>query len=455
MKDDFGPTMAQIDLARLYDSLRHALGLLRRTYSSSPDGGGGWYHQLESPNPGATATALGLMILRDCHEDYEHLHDALTFLRVRQVESNDPRLDGGWATNTSFGRPVTEATGWVARMIGTLRTDLVAGGPDARRAERWLAENQNNDGGWGSLKGCPSRVWLTCLALRGLVQLNPYHPVIDHGLDWLMRSRRETYAWGEVPGAPPTVTHTAFVLLTVTEVRPKLHDDWVLRAYDWLSKHLDVASLDDRAARMETYSVAYTDHGAKTSTAAGRLALWHYGLPVGICALLRDPRSPHTDLVYQAVNTVLDGQLDGGQWPTLSGSPGISSLWGVWWCTQALLDLRRAPLVRPGDLLVGCPGAIVVKSAEMRSQPLSALVGRPPQIIRLRRLLVRHWATLLLGSFVVVAIVGVATNKLSWQDFAVGMIFPLGLFGVQEYRGRRSGRQPEEVSPSSSNSHQR
>jgi hypothetical protein len=87
----------------------------------------------------------------------------------------------------------------------------------------------------------------------------------------------------------------------------------------------------------------------------------------------------------------------------------------------------------------------VVKGADARNQPLSALVGTPHPVVHLRRLLVRHWATLLLASFVALALVGVTANKLSWQDFAVGMIFPLGLFGIQEYRGRRSARQVQEV----------
>ncbi len=78
--------------------------------------------------------------------------------------------------------PVVEATGWIARFLARARCDLRDDAPDTKRAYQWLLRNQNPDGGWGSLHGCPSRVWLTCLALRALSQLNPYE-------------RRSTGAW--------------------------------------------------------------------------------------------------------------------------------------------------------------------------------------------------------------------------------------------------------------------
>jgi hypothetical protein len=427
--------LTRLDVARLDASLREALTLLRRTYSPSPEtGGGGWYHQLETPTPGATATAVGLMIFHECQMGYEHMPDALAFLRVRQVSSDDSQQDGGWATNTSFGRPVVEATGWVAQMIGAVRVEFAPGGPDAQRALAWLAENQNEDGGWGSFKGCPSRVWLTCIALRGLIQLNPYHKAIDRGLDWLLNGAAQPAGWGEVPRSQPTVTHTGLALITFAEARPALADDRLLRAHDWLADHVDVTALDDRDARLETYSVAYAGSPGSAMT-AGRLALWHYGLPVAICALLRDPRGIRLDLVLPAAETVLAAQLPGGQWPSFSGS---SSLWGVWWCSKALLDLERLPLVRPGDVVLGTGEALAVLRAGARDRSVAELLGRP-QRFDIRGFVARHWATFLLALSMLLALVGVITNALSWQEFAVGMIFPLALFVVQEYRGRRRG----------------
>jgi hypothetical protein len=418
---------ATIDMTLLEQHVRSALGLLRQSYSQSEAGGGGWYHQLEKDDPGATATALGLMTLHSCHERFEHFDDALTFLKARQVESTDPLVDGGWATNTSLGHPVVEATGWVALMIGRTGRTLHKG-PDARRVLNWLINNQNTDGGWGSLRGCPSRVWLTCVALRGLAQLNPYDAAIVRGVEWLVSHRNtDVYAWGE-QAALPTVTHTAFVLLTLAELQAEGHDELIRRAYDWLEKNLNTESLDDPNARMETYRVTFSGTGNQNV----RLALWHYGLPVALTALLRHPNGPPGKLINSAFATIGSSQLKQGYWPNFQGGHSIS-LWGIWWCLEALTDIKRLSYVRPGDLLVLLEGGVILQRAELRDQPITSMLPAN-RGLNVRRLLTRHWATLILVLFAIVALLAVALDLLSWQEFAVGLVLPIALFAIEQSR---------------------
>ena len=414
-----------VDVVRRH--LDDALDLLRGTYSANPDGaGGGWYHELETSEPGSTATALGLLSFIEAGQSFEHFDAGLAFLADRQERSRSPRLDGGWATKTSMGSPVVEATAWIARFLARGRCALKDGAPDVERAYRWLVANQNTDGGWGSRFGCPSRVWPTCLALRALVQLNPYARAVQKGVEWLMEHRVSAgTVWGEVPGGQAKVTHTAFALLTLGEARP----DWtdrLLRAYDWLEHELTNSPGDDYAW-IETYNLAIAGRRA-------RLALWHYGLPLAMAALLRHPRGTPAAVVSDAFATVTKPAVTDSPW---SETGGGTSLWSVWWRTEALSDLARTPLPRPGDKIVWLPDAVLVQRSHARERPLTELLPAPPRR-SLRWLAGRYWAALLLSGVAVFGLTGVFTNVWEWRDFWLGLIFPTVLIPLQELRARRS-----------------
>lgn len=431
------PEHVQVDTRQVLQAVRNALGLVRRHYNTSPAGGGGWYHELEHTDPGTTATALGLMIFDACRERNDHHLDALSYLRAVQVSSTDPRIDGGWATKSSHGRPVVEATAWVARMIGALRCQLADGAPSATRALRWLVENQNGDGGWGSLHGCPSRVWLTCLALRGIHQLDPVNPAIDRGVSWLLEVQRSpSGAWGTDRSAQePSLVPTAMALVTLSELRPRRHRTALRSGYDWLVAELADGRVDDLGAKLEVYSVPFGPAGAP-----GRLVLWQYGVPVAVSALLRHPDGPPLDLAARLINTLLTAQSPDGHWRKPQNESGLS-LWGVWWCTQALCDLERVPLVRAGDIVVPLREAVVVKRPGARELPLWKLLPRQARV-SLGQIIARHWASALLAVCGVAGLLAVWGTVLEWQDFALGLAFPIVLFGVQELRNRRSGPAP-------------
>ncbi len=57
----------------------------------------------------------------------------------------------------------------------------------AKRGVRWLLDNQNDDGGWGGLKGTPSSIEETALAVEALLDA-PAKPqaAVARGLEWLI-----------------------------------------------------------------------------------------------------------------------------------------------------------------------------------------------------------------------------------------------------------------------------
>jgi hypothetical protein len=444
-------------MAVLETRLNESLDVLRDTYTPALGSGGGWYHELARPEPGTTATALGLLAFTEAGRPFEHFDAGLAFLAARQARSADPLRDGGWATKTSLGMPVVEATGWIARFLARARCGLRDDAPDTRRAYRWLLRNQNPDGGWGSLRGCASRVWLTCLALRALSQLNPYDPAVGRGVEWLTADRTaHRPGWGPTPDSPPTVTHTAFALVTLAEARPDLRTERLLDAYDWLLENLDP---DDDHTWIETYDVSPHDtgehrtgeHGSDSGSGSGsdrvwRLALWHYGLPIALTALLKDPRGPHGAVVARAFRTLARGE---GADPRRNGPPGSArtSLWTLWWRLETLIALRRVPLAGAADVLHWLPDAAVVQRSHARERALGELLPRR-RIVDPAGLARRHWAAFLLSLVCAASALGVAAGLWGWKDFWLSVILPVVLTGVDEsVKRRRTPRDPPPAPP--------
>ncbi|RFU42003.1 hypothetical protein DZF91_08820 [Actinomadura logoneensis] len=420
----------RLDMALLHQVLDASLDVLRDTYAPADGTGGGWYHELARPEPGSTATALGLLAFTAAGRSFEHFDAGLAFLADRQAASDDPLRDGGWATKTSLGIPVVEATAWIARFLAVARCGLRPDAPDLRRAHQWLLRNQNPDGGWGSLRGAPSRTWLTCLALRALARLNPYDPAVGRGVEWLTADRTALRpAWGATPADLPTVSHTAFALVTLAELRPRRNDERLLAAYDWLAEHLDPT---EDLTWIETYDVMPHGPGAAP---IWRMALWHYGLPLAVTALVNDPRGAPGPLLARAVRTLLVTEADPPSWLGYPAN-GRTSLWTLWWRLDALLELARMPLARSKDVLHWLPDATVVQRAHARDRPLSALLpSRPrPDPLRFVR---RYWSSLLLAGVVLSALGGVALRAWGWREFWLSVIIPMAMTTAHESLRRR------------------
>jgi hypothetical protein len=425
----------RVDLLLLDQCVARSLDLLRRSFHvNTLGGGGGWYHSLEVDRPGPSATAVGMASFLMFDEPNDHLTNALSFLKGRQISSSDEILDGGWAVNTSSGFPLTEATALISRILILTRVMLLPDSPDVRRAHAWLVHNQNVDGGWGSFLGHPSRTWLTAMAVRSLSELNPHGDAFHRGVQWLIDHRDPvTLAWGERPLSPPTATHTAYVLTALVDSGFVRTDSTILDAakhgYDWFQSHVNVDSVHDDAARVESYNL--TRKAQRSRPVTFHSTVWHPGLPFAISALVRHPIHPDSRLISRAVTTLLANQQPDGQWPNPDSAAGVS-VWSVWPFLDAIADIKQHNISRPGDLLTWFGSdTVVIQHGSARGTKVIKLERRA-RLNQWRAIIARHFASVILGLFIIFGSAGALLDKISWPEFVLGLGVPVLLFLLQE-----------------------
>lgn len=424
--------MNRIDGRSIDAMVDRGLAVLNRTFHASAHGGG-WYHRLDNPSPGPSATAAGVMSFRVHGRVFEHETACLAFLRHRQVTSDDERLAGGWALNTSFGRPVTEATGLVTHFLLRSGTSHTSDAPDVRRAGEWLLANQNVDGGWGSFGGQESRVWLTAMALRAITGIERRSQAVKHAVAWLMNARDPaTGAWGETRNGAATVTHTSYILTALLETGLAVADtslgEAVASAYSWLVAVFDPTTIHDDDARIESYNVV--SRTADGSEVTWQSTIWHPGLPFALSALVRAPALKRFDLIASAVRTMAATQSAQGTWPGPDSSAAFS-VWSVAPFLDALADVRRhLPL---GDGLTLTP--LSPYSAVVQGGPDASLAAERLITVsrrrRLRQVFRRSWAA---GALALLAAAGgvlYATGVLDLRDIGFGLLVPIALLVLQ------------------------
>lgn len=429
--------MANLNVGDLYRCIDRSLDLFDRTYSSAGPGIGGWYHRLDSKVPGPSATAVAIHSYLLVNKLPARITEALAFLKSRQVTSADKLISGGWSVNTSAGRPVLEATSLVVRLLGFGHLMVGSNAPDAVSGYQWIVTNQNEDGGWGSFAGQPSRVWLTAMAIRSLAEINLNDAAVASGVEWLLRSRDpKTDAWGEQPQGPATVTHTSFVLTCLVESqiggqRPYVSDA-IRKGFGWLQANANTTGLYDDSARIESYNVSYSD-GSHTVT--WQNAVWHPSLPYTLSALLRHPDGGEPRLIGAALNRIMTSQSEDGRWPNADGSAGIS-VWSVWPFIDALSDfIHRSPIHSADRITLLSESSILIRRGPEASVSLARLAWKDSSASSIA-LLRRYWATVLFALTLIAGAALVFTDVLDLRSFLLALVLPVVLVAVQELMAR-------------------
>ncbi len=161
---------------------------------------------LDPPTEDVTARCVS-MLAQIGEARSEAVVHAVDYLRRTQLA--DGSWFGRWGMNYIYGT-------W--SVLCALNCAGVAhGAPEFRKAVAWLADIQNDDGGWGEggesykldyrgYEGAPSTASQTAWALLGLMAAGENdHPAVRRGIDYLLRTQGADGFWDE-----PRYTATGF-----------------------------------------------------------------------------------------------------------------------------------------------------------------------------------------------------------------------------------------------------
>jgi hypothetical protein len=421
-----------------------AIACLRANFRTNGAGDAGWYHYLDDPNPGVTASAVGLFCFQLAGVHFERTSEVVRYLASQQVKSSD-KTDGGWSVRTTNGFPVVEATSWVVRALSTPAAGLVASGDALRRGAGYLEANQNTDFGWGSYSGQPSRVFHTALAMIALQGCGGNATTIENGQKWLINAQSPNDpAWGCVPGAEPTVLHTSWALLALLNVPGALSANSIKAAVDWLMARIEPGVHVEKSTTVEEFDVPYPQGNQVT---VFQNSLPHYAGPIALTAVLTAGADPLQARIFSAISGILDSQLSagvlGGAWE-LPRSPTRPSVWAIWPFLAALGAAKERVCTSTGaqaNLLFD--GCAIVQSEHGSKKVTRSLLLRNAFFDWLRAQKTHVALSTIAVICVVIPSWMLAAKKLDWKEFVTAMVLPALLlifqlvWGLRE-RGRRS-----------------
>ncbi|MGH7200384.1 MAG: hypothetical protein ACREJB_07240, partial [Planctomycetaceae bacterium] len=113
----------------------------------------------------------------------EAIQTGLRFLQKTQ------RPDGSWLPlwfGNQHAPDDVNPTYGTARVLAAYRDCDRLDTEPARRGLQWLADNQNDDGGWGGIKATPSSIEEASLAVEILLSSERHPDSAERGLTWLL-----------------------------------------------------------------------------------------------------------------------------------------------------------------------------------------------------------------------------------------------------------------------------
>lgn len=426
----------------IMDSVHAALHCLRRNFRTV-ENGAGWYHYLDDPDPGITASAVGLFTFQSAKVTFERSQELLAYISRNQVTGH-PVFGGGWPVRTTQGFPIVESTAWVVRALSGTGVAIPRDSDMLQRGLTWLENSQNTDLGWGSHRGQPSRVFTSALVMLALQEGGGSTTVIENGHKWLVDAQSPGVpAWGPLPGAEPTLLHTAITLLALLSLHGSLTANDVKQTCAWMFEQLEPGHHFERATVVEEYDVPYLD-GERTVVFQNSLP--HFAGPVAITALLAAGWDPMQPKIFDSISAIIESQSPNGNWE-LPRSPLRPSIWAIWPFVSALMAFKTATMpTSDSQVHLIFPGCAVVRT-EASARPLT------------RRILFRNaafdWArnhrlAILLWSLAVVSciltLVLVLLGRVSVPESLLALVLPTLLLVFQlvwtrwERRGRISDR---------------
>lgn len=410
------------------DAVGKALQCLRVNFRTPSAGEAGWYHYLDSEEPGVTASAVALYCFELAGMRFERTDDVVRYLIDQQVHAVDDQ-DGGWSIRTTHGFPIIESTAWAIRALSYTKAGLTYASDSTKDGVRYVERHQNTDFGWGSHRGQPSRIFHTALAMMALAETGGDQGVIDNGKKWMISAQSPSQpAWGSVPNSDPTVFHTSVALRTLLGMPAALPLSSVREVSNWLLEQLQPDVYTERTTAVEEFDVPYR-RGTDWFTFQNSLP--HFATPNALVAVLRAGVDPLQSKVLDTIESILDTQQASGAWE-LPRSPNRESIWAIWPFVAALVTAKEKLVPVPDSkLTLLFPGCAIVQTSTSASNMTSGRLIRSILFdwVRRRKIALTLWFLALLT--VVGPLSLVILGKFSWADFLVSLVIPVLLLTFQ------------------------
>jgi hypothetical protein len=429
------------------DSIDEAVGkslaCLRGNFRTKPGteseaAAAGWYHYLDDPNPGVTASAVGLYCFSLAGSEFERTDQVVEYLISQQVMG---RYGGGWAVRTTNFFPIVEATAWVLRCLSLPQSRINATSAALDAGVTWLEANQNTDFGWGSYKGHSSRTFTTALSVLALRESGGSAEVISNANKWLIEAQNPNQpAWGPLPTSDPTMAHTSFALMALLATPGALPATAVRQTIDWLAERLQPGEHVEKETAVEEYDVPYS-HNDISNTFQNSLP--HFAGPVTLTAIMRAGADPLQEKVFKTLADMIRTQETtdskrSGSWE-LPRSPRRPSIWAVW-PFLAALTTARSRIFPSSDstatlMFRGC--AIIQSSSATRHLTRRLLIRNAlTDWLRLRRVAVGLWS--IAATILIIMLILWRTRQLTLDVFLIALLLPVALLVFQILWDRRN-----------------
>lgn len=426
---ELGRVRAVLVSSGIDDAVQKAMTCLERSCRDGNPGMAGWYHYLDDSRPGVTASAVGLLLHRMTGSRFDREPEVIAYLLSEQAQDPDGR-PGGWPVRTTDGFPILEATAWVVRALsltGTGRPDVAEA---LRNGARWLVDNQNPDGGWGSYKGQPSRTFHTALAVLALTESGIAAPAtFPTAAEWLRKRAVAGHpAWGPQDGASPTILHTAIALLALGRIGGSTDAALRERAAAWLLERLEAGVYTEPDSEVEEFDLPYIPQSGPLRTFQNSLP--HFAGPVAVSALLSSGIDALDPKLFQMTSRIIADQQDEGHW-LLPRSRRRQSIWAVWPFVAALTAMRTELFgSRKGLVTLLSPGTAVFSADPLGPPSLPSLLWQAMW----RGIGFRPRSVLLASISAIVALTStilIVLHLISWNEFLLAIIYPVLMTAFQ------------------------
>lgn len=420
--------------SEVHNAFQRTSALLRRTYRSDMSKGEyGWYHYLDDPNPGVTASAVALICFELMGDRFERTEEVLRYLKNKQVSDPDIKHNGGWPVRTTLSFPIVESSTWVLSSLALNRTFRNPNSPDLNAGYEWVIQNQNIDYGWGSYYGQPSRTFHTSLSLLALSSLNRYAKETHFGADWLLKHQQhDVPAWGPTPESQPTILHTCWALLALSEIPATLNRQAINSSLDWVEANLNTRTLTETSSQAEDFDIPFIEDGKNM---VYQNSLPHFCLPIAAYTLLKLSDRLISGKTISALKTIIEAQTEDGYWE-LPRSPTRPSIWAIWPFIAALSEFYNLSFAKKDTELLFIAEGIAIAQPESAANSFQRILAISV-ISNIWKFMKAHYGWIILVLFILVGLGAVMLELIRWNEFLLSLVFPIVLLIIQQLIERK------------------